>query len=159
MKDYNSIKYRLLILGAGNPLMKDDGIGVHIAHKLEKLEMPEGVKVLDVGTRGFVLVDLMREAPKVLLIDAVEMGQEPGTVKIFTCRDIMGDREKRGFSLHEIGLPQVLLLAELQGIAPEVVIVGVQPKDLGWGAGLSPEVQKAVPHIVERVLGEMKKGF
>ncbi|MFH1123275.1 MAG: hydrogenase maturation protease [Pseudomonadota bacterium] len=163
MNDYNftggkeiSIKYRLLILGAGNPLMKDDGIGVHIAHELEKLGMPEGVKVLDVGTRGLALVDLMREAPKVVFLDAVEMGENPGTVKIFAQQDIKIAADKIKFSLHEIGLPQVLLIASLQGVSPEVVIVGIQPKDLGWGTGLSPELERAVPNILECVLGEMK---
>ena len=59
------------------------------------------------------------------------------------------------FSLHEIGLPQVLLLAYRLGVCPGVVIYGIQPKDLGWGIGISPELIRAVPHLVESVLKEI----
>lgn len=66
--------------------MKDDGIGAHIVHELEKLRLPEGVKVLDAGTKGLGLVDLMRQAPKAVFVDAVDMGKKPGAVKRFTPR-------------------------------------------------------------------------
>ena len=155
MNDYNSTKYRLLILGVGNPLRKDDGIGVHIAHELEKFGMPQGVKVLDAGTENLALVDRMREAPTVVFLDAVEMGENPGTVKLFTQQDVVMVGKKRALSLHEIGLPQVFFVASLQGVSPDIVIVGIQPKDLGWGTGLSPELERAVPHIVEYVLAEI----
>jgi len=97
--------------------------------------------------------------PKVIFIDAVEMGKKPGTVEVFTRKDIMLDADKTGASLHEIGLPQVFLMASLLGISPEVAIVGIQPKDLGWGIGLSPEVKRSVPDVLECVLDEMKNHF
>lgn len=145
----------MLILGVGNPLMKDDGIGAHIVHELEKLRLPEGVKVLDAGTKGLGLVDLMRQAPKVVFVDAVDMGKEPGTVKRYTPQEIKEVNDKVTFSLHEVGLPQVLRLASLLGVSPEVVIFGIQPKDLGRGTGLSQELKRAAPNIIESVLREV----
>ena len=151
-----STKYHVLILGAGNPLMKDDGIGPHIARELEKLKLPEGVKAVDAGVKGLALVDMMQEASKVMFVDAVEMGMKAGSVRVFTPKDIRIDAEKTGFSSHEIGLPQLLFLASLLGLSTEVAIVGIQPKDLGWGTGLSPELQRAVPHILESVLDALE---
>lgn len=154
-----SIKPRVLILGTGNLLRKDDGIGSYIVQELEKLKLPEGIKAIDAGTKGLALIDMMREAPKVVFIDAVEMGKKPGTVRYFSREDIILDADKTSVSLHEIGLPQVFLMASLLGISPEVAIIGIQPKDLGWGKGLSPEVRRSIPNILECVLKEMKKHF
>jgi len=139
--------------------MKDDGIGAHIVHELEKLCLPEGVEVLDAGTRGLGLIDLMREAPKVVFLDAVDMGKKPGTVKIFAPQDIKVATDKTSFSLHEVGLPEVLFLASLLGVCPDVIIFGVQPKDLGRGTSLSPELKRAVPNIVKSVLREVGQHF
>ena len=142
-------------MGIGNPLMKDDGIGAHIVCELEKLRLPEGVKLLDAGTKGLGLIDLMREAPKVVFLDAVDMGEKPGTVKRITPLEIKVVTDKAGFSLHEVCLPQVLQLASVLGISPEVVIFGIQPKDIGLGIGLSPELKTAVPDIIISVLKEL----
>ena len=139
--------------------MKDDGIGAHIVNELEKLRLPEWVKVLDAGTKGLGLADLMRQAPKVVFVDAVDMGKEPGTVKRFTPQGIKEVNVKVKFSLHEVGLPQVLSLASNLGVCPEVVIFGIQPKDIGRGIGLSQELKRAVPNIVESVLREVDNYF
>ena len=149
------MRYRALILGVGNPLMKDDGIGVHTVHELEKLRLPEGVAVLDAGTRGLGLIDLMKEAPKVVFLDAVDMGKKPGTVTRFASEEIKTVTDNVRLSLHEVGLPQVLHLSSRLGVCPEVVIFGIQPKDLGQGIGLSQELKKAVPNIIESVLREV----
>lgn len=159
MNDNGSDQYRLLILGVGNLLRRDDGIGVRIAHELEKLGMPQGVQVLDIGTGGLGFVDLMKETPKVVFLDAVEMGESPGTVRVFTQQEIGKAPDKIQVSLHEIDLPQLLLFAFLQGRSPELLVVGIQPKDLGWGTGLSPELERAVPDIVEYVLKNAATGW
>ena len=135
--------------------MRDEGIGLHIAYELEKLILPEGIKVLDAGTRGLGLIDLMREAPKVIFIDAAEMGKTPGTVMRVTADELKMVPGKVDFSLHEVKLPQVLHLASLLEISPEVVIFGIQPKDLGWGMELSPPLKRVVPSIVKSVLKEV----
>ena len=148
------IKNKILILGAGNLLRKDDGIGSYVVQELEKLNLPEGVKAVDVGTKGLALVDMMREAAKILFVDAVEMGKKAGTVKVFSRKEILIDTDKREVSLHEAGLAQLICLASILGISPELTVVGIQPKDIGWGTDLSPELKKAVPAILDCVLSE-----
>jgi hydrogenase maturation protease len=148
---------KVLIIGVGNILLKDEGIGVHIVHELEKLRLPEGVKVFDGGTGGLSIIDLMKETPRVIFLDAVEMGEKPGTTMRITLQEVKMATDKVNFSLHQVGLPQVLLLASLLGVSPEVVIFGIQPKDLGWGIGLSPELKRAIPEIIESVLREIYK--
>jgi hydrogenase maturation protease len=117
--------------------------------------LPEGIKVLDAGTRGLGLIDMMREAPKVIFIDAAEMGKTPGTMMRVTTDELKMVSGNVNFSLHEVKLPQVLHLASLLGICPEVVIFGIQPKDLGWGMELSPPLKRVVPSIVKSVLKEV----
>jgi len=146
---------KVLIVGVGNILLKDEGIGVHIVHELEKLRLPEGVKVRDGGTSGLGLIDLMKEAPKVIFLDAVEMGKKPGTVMRFTFQEVKVVTDKVNFSLHQVGLPQVLVLASLLGVSPEVVIFGIQPKDIDWGIGFSSELKRMVPEIIKIVLREL----
>jgi len=158
MNDNRSDQCRLLILGAGNPLRRDDGVGVRIAQELEKQGMPQSVHVLDIGTGGLGFIDRMRGIPKVVFLDAVEMGERPGTVRVFTQQEMQKAPEKIQVSLHEIDLPQLLLFASLQGRSPEILVVAIQPKDLGWGTGLSPELERAVPDIVEYVLKNAQTG-
>jgi len=147
--------HRLLILGVGNTLMKDDGIGVYTAQELKKSRLPRGVKVLDAGTMGPGLIDLMREAAKVIFLDAVEMGKKPGTVARLTAEELRPAADDTSYSLHEIRLPQVLQLAFSLGISPEVVIFGMQPKEIGLGNTLTPPLKKAIPNMVESVLREI----
>jgi len=147
--------HRLLILGVGNIFMKDDGIGIYSAHELKKSNLPHGVKVIDAGTMGPGLIDLMRETAKVIFLDAVEMGKTPGTVVRLTAEELEQIDDGASYSLHEIKLPQVLQLAGRLGISPEVVIFGMQPKEIGLGNTLTPPLKKAIPHMVESVLREI----
>ena len=136
--------------------MKDDGIGVYTAYELKKSKLPHWVKVLDAGTMGPGLIDLMREAAKVIFLDAVEMGKKPGTVVRLTAEEMEQVDEDASCSLHEIKLPQVLRLAFGLGISPEVVIFGIQPKEIGLGNSLTQPLKKAIPNMVESVLKEIE---
>ncbi len=144
----------VVVVGVGNTLFKDEGIGVHIIHELEKLGLPEGVKVFDGGTSGLSLIDLMKETPRVIFLDAAEMGRKPGTVMRFTPEEVKMASDGN-FSLHEAGLPEVFLLASFLGVSPDVIIFGIQPKEIGWGIGLSQELRREVPEIVKVVLKEL----
>ena len=149
-----SAKSHVLIVGVGNILLKDEGIGVHIVHELEKLELPEGVRVFDSGTGGLSLIDLMKETPRVVFLDAAELGKKPGTVMRFSPQEVKMASDGN-FSLHEVGLPEVFLLASFLGVSPDVVIFGIQPKEIAWEIGLSPELRREVPGIVKLVLKEL----
>ncbi|MFA4915294.1 MAG: HyaD/HybD family hydrogenase maturation endopeptidase [Syntrophales bacterium] len=148
-------KSRILVAGIGNLLRKDEGIGVHLIHELEKFKLPAGVTLLDAGTGGISLIHLMEQASKVIFIDAAQMGKEPGIFIRFTPEEVRLVNDKFNFSFHQLGLPQVLQLAAHLDISCKVIIFGVQPGDLGWGVKLSPPLKRALPEITMAVLREI----
>jgi hydrogenase maturation protease len=143
------------IIGIGNPLMGDDGVGIAAAERLAAMALPEGVEVVDGGTGGLTLLDLMAGADKVILIDAVSMGKAPGAVIRFTPDEVVLAEDESVLSLHESGLPAVFSLGrEMNLLPPEVAIFGVEPASVEWRMGLSPEVEAALEELVERVSAE-----
>jgi hydrogenase maturation protease len=151
---------KTLIIGVGNLLLKDEGVGVHVAQELQKKDLPAEVEVYDGGVAGIGLLDFFREASKLLLIDAAEMNLKPGTVVRFTPEKVKDQSGGGKFSTHDVGLLEVLELAKALGHCPEdVVIIGIQPKEISWGTDLSPEVQASIPQVMEMVLKEISSNF
>jgi len=147
---------KVVIIGVGNLLLKDEGVGVHVAQELQKKGLPTGVEVRDGGVAGIGLLDFFPDASKVLLIDAADMNLEPGALVRFTPEEVAGKVNGPRFSAHDIGLLEVLeLVRALDPCPPEVVIFGIQPKEIFWGTELSPEVQASIPKVVEMVFGEI----
>jgi hydrogenase maturation protease len=147
---------KIVIVGVGNLLLKDEGVGVHVAQELQKKTWPSAVEVHDGGVSGIGLLDFFPGASKLLLIDAAEMNLEAGAVVRFTPEEVVGKGSGPRFSAHDIGLLEVLDLARALGqCPPEVVIFGIQPKEISWGMELSPEVQASIPKVVEMALAEI----
>jgi hydrogenase maturation protease len=146
----------VLIMGLGNPLLGDEGIGVRVVEELKGLELPEGVVVVEGGTTGLGLIGLMEGYERVIIVDAADMGHPPGRVVRFTPLEVQLKTAEAPLSLHQIGLEEVLALAEALEVAPaELVIIGIQPSLVEVGAGLSPEVEKAIPQIIRIILDEL----
>lgn len=145
---------RTLVLGIGNILMRDEGVGVRVIEAMRNLPMPANVELLDGGTSGVDLVDEVADRTKVIVIDAVKTDGKPGTVFRFGAADLIRDTEG-ALSLHEFGLLDTLMTAEHLGCAPkEVVIFGIQPKEVSVGLELSAEVAETLPKVIELVLAE-----
>jgi hydrogenase maturation protease len=149
-----------LILGLGNPLRGDDGVGVYVARQLLKDRLPDEVEVADGGTQGLGLVTLLQGRKRAIVVDAVDMGRLPGEFVRFALEEVrLLAKEEGRFSVHEAGLREALLLAQALDMLPEeVVVFGVQPADVEWEAGLSPDVKAALPDLVEAVLEEVMAG-
>jgi len=144
-----------VILGVGNILLKDEGIGVHAAHALQEMPLNEGVEVMDGGTSPDI-IPLVEGADKLIVIDAALGGEEPGTIYRFSPEDIAAESADL-VSAHQMSFAENLRLMKGLGIEPrEVVIIGVEPKELDWGLEPSPELQKRIPEIVKAVLQEAK---
>jgi hydrogenase maturation protease len=151
----NGVRH-VLILGLGNPLLGDEGIGVRVVEELQGLELPDGVTVVEGGTAGLGLIGLMEGYQKVIIVDAADMGHPPGCVVRFTPLEAQLKTVEAPLSLHQIGLGEALTLAEALEVAPaERIIIGVQPRQVEMGAGLSPEVERAIPKIIRTILGEL----
>lgn len=147
---------RTLILGLGNPLLGDEGIGVRVVEELRGLELPNGVEAVEGGTAGLGLISLMGGYQRVIIVDAADMGQPPGQVVRFTPSEVQFKTAEAPLSLHQIGLVEVLALAEALEVAPaEMIIIGVQPSRLEMGVGLSPEVEGAIPQAIRMILDEL----
>lgn len=149
-------KRKALIIGVGNLILKDEGVGVHVVRQLEDRGLPSGVEAIDGGTATMDLLAVIQEAARIIVIDAVRVGGKPGTIYRFFPEDLSCESE-RPLSLHEVGLLEVLGMARQLGGHGEVVIIGVEPKEISWGVELSPEVEAKVPKVIEAVLKELEE--
>jgi hydrogenase maturation protease len=147
---------RVLILGVGNLLMGDEGIGVHAVRELWKRTLPANVDVVDGGTAGLEVLGLTEGYDRVVIIDAVDAGLEPGTILRFRPEDVTPDDVDLRLSLHQEKILRVLELAEYLGrdLAP-IVIYGVQPEAMGWSTELSPAVQARLDSLLDAVEEEL----
>ncbi|MFB3893415.1 MAG: hydrogenase maturation protease [Phycisphaerae bacterium] len=148
----------VLIVGIGNILLRDEGVGVHVVRKLMDMELPEGVEAIDGGTSGADLIDSIADRAKLIVVDAMKADEKPGTVYRFTDKDLM-EQAERSISLHEFGLAETLSMAKHLGCSPkEVIIYGVQPAVIRPpGLELSPEIAAVVPKLIKAVLEEAAK--
>lgn len=149
----------ILILGLGNPLQGDDGIGCRVVQELEERTLPDDVEVMEGGTPGVGLLNLFESRRRVIIVDAAEMGRPPGEVVRFRPEQVTLTGSTQRFSLHRSGVADALALAgELKLALPDIIVFGVQPKSVDWRDGLSPEVQAAVPEVIQAVLNEARLG-
>ena len=145
----------VLILGLGNILLRDEGLGVRVVEAMAEMNLPPEVELFDGATAGFDLLDVLADRRKVIVIDALDGEGEPGTVLRLGPEDL-AQKTNRGVSLHEIGLMETLTAATHLGIAPqEVIVLGVKPKEVTCGLELSPEIARLVPRVVELVRAEI----
>jgi hydrogenase maturation protease len=145
-----------LVVGLGNLLRGDDGVGVRVVQSLATQELPVGVELADGSTQGLELVNLMEGWHRVILVDAANVGKTHGEFVRFRLDEarLLGSHER--ISVHAAGLRDALLLAQVLGVLPEeVVIYGVQPARLDWDTELSPQVEAAVPEIARCILNEL----
>lgn len=152
-----SLKNRcpILILGIGNILLRDEGIGPHVIDKLKEIKLPDNVELLDGGTGGADLLDFICDRQKLIVVDAIQTDIEPGCIMRLTADDLTTD-SRQNISLHEFGLLETLTMAKQLDCDPkEVIIIGVKPKDITSGVEISDEVSSVVPKIMESILNEL----
>jgi hydrogenase maturation protease len=141
-----------LILGIGNLLLCDEGVGVHVARALAQRELPPDVSVVEAGTAFLDVLPEIEKADRILLVDAMEGGAAPGSVyrvPFDQCRhpDMLA-------SLHGFDMSRVLFMAG-NDRAPEVTVFGIEPARIEWGTELSPAVQRVLPAVQEAILNEL----
>lgn len=145
------------ILGVGNVILTDEGFGVRAAEYLDHHYMfPDNVQIVDGGTLGIELTQYVTGTNKLLVIDSINGGAEPGTVFRFHNDAIMEHFQDK-LSAHEVGIQDVLALLTVTGHKiPEVIVIGAQPFDLEAGVGLSDGMQALLPQIVEQILKDLR---
>jgi hydrogenase maturation protease len=141
---------KILVLGVGNFLMGDEGVGVHAAQAMQADSLPAAVSIVDGGTGGFHLLSYFEEFDSIVMIDATMDGQPPGTIR--TLRPKFASEFPRSLSAHDIGLRDLIETASLLRPLPPihlitVSIAGMQPMQVE----LSPEIAAVLPRVVEEV--------
>jgi hydrogenase maturation protease len=147
---------KLLVLGVGNILLMDEGIGVHAVHELMKETWPADVDFIDGGTFTQDIFYLFQEYEIILVLDIVKAGKEPGTIYRLDESDLRKD-ESQTLSLHDIDLLDSLSMTELMGHKPELHVLGIEPKDLGWDMELTPTLKKLFPQYLEIARQEIQR--
>jgi hydrogenase maturation protease len=150
---------RVLVIGVGNPLMSDDGVGQRLLEALAARATPnDGVEFLDAGTLGFMLLPHVEQCDALLALDAASVGGAPGEHRIFEGAEFDEFVRQPRCSVHELGLHDLIDAARLTGALPaRRALVGVQPECLGWGMSLSPPVEAALPAAVEAAAGLLER--
>jgi len=145
---------KTLVLGVGNLLLKDEGVGVHVAQRMMEMDLPENVEVVDGGTATLDILPLVDGVDRLIIVDALKAGEAPGTIYKIAPEDIVKD-EQEALSLHQIDLLQMLDMCALIGSKPSTVIIGIEPKEINFSVGLSSEVEGRIPRVVELVMEEI----
>lgn len=144
-------KDKILVLGIGNYLMGDEGIGVHIIHEMEGMDLPDYVEVLDGGTGGFFLMNVFDEYGKVIFLDATMDGLEPGTI-VVRYPKFASDFPK-SLSVHDVGLKDMVEALYILDKLPELHLITISVKGIQpMVVGMTPEVEASVPKAIETIL-------
>jgi len=147
----------VVIIGVGNTLLRDEGIGVHIVHELEKRsDLPPNVKILDYGMTGLAVVHAIANRRKAIFIDCAKMEEPPGTIRQFTPAEVKSIKYMPGFSLHEGDLLQALTISEQMGEAPdEVILYGIEPEQVEPGEELSQCLLENLSYYQHTILSSL----
>ena len=150
-------QHSTIVLGLGNSLRGDDGVGPAVIEWLEQQALPDGVEAVDGGTAGLDIVSTLMGHERAIIVDAADVGRAPGEWVRFTPDVAQLKKNDSTLSLHSAGLAEALALgAALNVLPPTIIIYGVQPQNLDWSPQLSAEVRAAVAEVGHAILRELK---
>jgi hydrogenase maturation protease len=145
----------VLVLGIGNVLLADEGIGIHVIEELQKIPLPENVEIADGGTSGADLIDILAEREKVIIVDSVQTDDKAGTIRKFTL-DNLWNTSNNAVSLHNVGISETIRMTEILGCKPgEVIFLGIKPEIVSCGLKLSKNLSRKISKIIESILTEI----
>lgn len=147
-----------LILGVGNLLLQDEGVGIHVIHALEKELLPPNIHLLDGGTGGFHLISWLEKYDRIIMIDATLDNNPPGTIRMI--RPNYASDFPPLMSAHEIGLKDMIEVMQLSnGKLPEIQLIVVSVININQvGMNLSPQIKTAVPAVVKMIKTIISQG-
>jgi hydrogenase maturation protease len=150
--DATTSPLKVLVMGVGNTLLQDDGIGVHVTEFLRSAVHDSGgggdadLELIDGGTIGLALLPDIEDAAAVIIVDASEIGERPGTVRIFRDREIDQQLSGKRRTVHEVALADLFAAAAIRGRSPaRRALIAIQPSCTEWGMEPTPDVRAAIP--------------
>jgi hydrogenase maturation protease len=149
---------KISIIGVGNILMKDEGIGVHVVKAFqERYSVPDSVEIVDGGSAGLDLLEYFEGRDRVLIMDAVDFGREPGHIDTLE-NDAIPARFGTKASMHHLGLLEVISVSKLLNAMPkELCLIGIQPKTIELGLDMTPEMWDNVEILIERMVDKLSE--
>ena len=149
---------KVLILGIGNTLLSDEGIGVHLVQRMqERFGELEGVQFMDGGTLSFTLAEPIAWADGLIVVDAARMGENPGTLKVFQDEEMDAYLTGNRSSVHEVSLTDLMDIARLSETLPiSRYLIGIEPEALDWGEKPSETVEPSIELGIEKIASILK---
>jgi hydrogenase maturation protease len=145
---------KTLILGIGNILLSDEGLGVHAVKRIlgSGIAIPDDVEIIDGGTAGFDLLELLMGRKKIIIVDALRVDDAPGSIYRFPPEHIASSLN--AMSLHEFGIRELIAMLRMLGHDPEIEIIGIVPSDVStFNMCLSAEVENSMPRTIDLIMG------
>lgn len=141
-----SVEAPVLVLAVGNLLLQDDAVGLRLLEELSARDFGDDVEFVDGGTQGLSLLGRLAHREALVILDAVSLGDAPGTIHILRGEEVDALRARRSSTSHESNAIELLAYARLLGYQPpEVIVVGIEPEIIATGIGLSANTRKALP--------------
>jgi len=148
---------RITVLGIGNLLMQDDGVGVHVIRHLQERKLPPEVKLIDGGTYSYDLLEFIVEADTCIVVDAMHGGGEPGTIYRAPFDELEINPDPGAVSLHEMSLVEAVYLLRLEGHDPNIIVYGVEPHTVSLGLELTDTVARQVPRVADLIEQDIRE--
>ena len=143
----------LKVIAVGNDLYGDDGIGDAVLHALKQFPEMNEVELVNGATDALGLIDHFLGADHVIIIDAAQMGEKPGTVKVFSKEEVKLKIKMDNLSVHGISLAETFDIAQMADSLPEkITIIGIEPKNIGISQNLSDVVTQSIPEVVSSII-------
>ena len=146
-----------MVVGIGNYILQDEGVGVHAINRLMEMDLPDGVELLDGGTHSYDLVDFFCQAEKLIIIDAIQAGGEPGTMYRARLEEMGLRPQEHCTSLHQMHFIEAVKMVNLLDHYPQIIVYGVEPEVIDWGLELTPRVAEKLPRLTELVAQEIRE--
>lgn len=152
----DKINRNISIIGIGNSIMGDDGVGIHAILKLREMKLQQGVEIFDAGTDAFYALEAMGGKDKAIILDACRGNNASGTLYRFICDPMHGKWEPAfRLSMHGMNFMDVMITSGALKLPHEIVLLGVEPEMIDWSTELSPKVKEALPVLIDMVLREL----
>jgi len=148
-------KKKTLVLGVGNELLQDEGLGIHAVRLLAAYNLPPEVDLIEGGTAGPQLLSYLDDVDRLIILDCIDAHTAPGSIFRFKPEELGTFPQDYAASIHDVGLLEVLQLADLSGKPIEAEVFAMQPATIAWGLQLSPEIERQLPKLVDLVYQEI----
>jgi hydrogenase maturation protease len=144
---------KLKIVAVGNDLYGDDGIGNAVLNALKQIPEMKEIELIDGATDALGLIDHFEGTEHIIIVDAAQMGEKPGTVKVFSREEVKLKIKMDHLSVHGISLAETFDIAQAVDSLPEkITIIGIEPKNIGISETLSDVVTKSIPEVVSNIM-------